>query len=60
MSRSVQIRVMGDPDEVDRAVAALCAALDVTSISRQYPRRRGTGVRVYLEARPRTGQGVDR
>lgn len=49
----MNIRVMGDSDQVAAAVAVLEAfpGLHVTSVSRPYPNRRDPGqVRVYLDA----------
>lgn len=50
----MKIRVMGLPVEVDAAVSALRAAVDVVSVSSAYPCRGDSReVRVYVEARPR-------
>lgn len=48
-SGQVRVRLAGQPADVDRAVVALTEAphLVVTSVSREYPARRGPDVRRY-------------
>jgi hypothetical protein len=50
----VKIRVMCHPDECDTMTKAIVAQLEssgrfrITEVSKQYPNRRGVGVRVYI------------
>lgn len=54
----VELRVCGDADEVREVVGAIRDALDAGEPSREYPNRRGGGVRVYLRVGPRgAGRG---
>jgi hypothetical protein len=50
---SVEIRVVGQPDDVQPVVDLLVAALDVTNVSRPLTARRDQdAVRVYVYAQP--------
>jgi hypothetical protein len=48
---TVKLRLDGEPDEIDRVIAALAAVLEVAEPSRTYPNRNAFGVRVYTEVR---------
>lgn len=49
----MQVRIIGEPDQVAAAVEAIGAVLAVSEVSRPYGSRRNpTQVRVYLEVSP--------
>lgn len=50
---AVNLRVLGDPDEVAQVLAVLDGVLELAWDGQTYPNRRSFGVRAYLEARPR-------
>ncbi|WP_329002877.1 hypothetical protein OHA18_06730 [Kribbella sp. NBC_00709] len=63
---TVQLRVSGDPDEIEVMVKVLGVVFDLTGSGRLYPNHGSMGVRVYLTARipwagerehPRRGDG---
>jgi hypothetical protein len=54
MTSTIRIRLSGDPDAITDLVATLATRFEVAGGDRAYPNRGAFGVRVYLEARPRT------
>lgn len=46
--RTVEVRLSGDPDDIEAAAAALAACCTVVARRGPYRNRRDAGVRVYL------------
>lgn len=54
---TVQMRLSGDPAEIEVMVQVLAVVFQLSGSDRLYPNRGCSGVRIYLTARiPRTGE----
>jgi hypothetical protein len=52
---AVQVRLMGEPNDIALILALLSQVAEVATDGRQYPNRSGFGVRVYAEVRASSG-----
>lgn len=46
----IRVRLMGHPDDMPKAIAAAKRAFKVSDVSDPYPNRKGSGVRIYIDA----------